>query len=94
MKIDQITQAAQAAMNALVGAKIYPVNTIDDTKPESYALTYGNPQLFADIATTIETNSQAADLVYNALADVLVKIVIEDRAYAKDAPPLICVVVE
>lgn len=88
MTITQTTEAVQAGLNALVGANLFPVNHTEDGKPEKVVLTYGDPTAFVDMGGIIESSTMAADLVFNALLDVLDKIIVDDRSYKVSTPSL------
>lgn len=89
MKINQITEAVQAGLDALIGANLFPVNHTEDGKPEKVTLTYGDPTAFTDMGEIVENNPMAVDIVFNALADVLDKIIVEDRKYKVSVPSLL-----
>lgn len=89
MEIKQITEAVQAGLDALIGANLFPVNHTEDGTPEKVVLTYGDPTAFADMGTIVKNTPTAVDIVFGAMADVLDKIVVEDRKYKVSAPSLL-----
>lgn len=88
MEFVQAKEAVQAGLNALIGAKLFPVKTDAEGNPEPYNLVETDPTILVDMGTTIENNQNARDIVFNALLDVLDKIVFENRKYKVSMPSL------
>lgn len=88
MEFVQAKEAVQAGLNALIGAKLFPVKVDAEGNPEPYNLVETDPTILVDMGTTIENNQNARDIVFNALLDVLDKIVFENRKYKVSMPSL------
>lgn len=88
MTHEQVVEVVQAGLNTLIGADIYPVDTTDDTTPAKVVLTYGDPDKLVDMGNVLNSNTQAADMVFKAMFDTIGKIVIESREYVASLPKL------